>query len=133
MFDGPMNIENIMGNMNSNMPVVRRSLLDYIDNGDLTYKTRGGVTCSMEQSEIDLLSDNCTECDKTKLKLPIFVATDTSGSDGLWKVEGITESHVIAKILNRTQFKEDLVRFYNPDLAELRKVLPNSVVILFIL
>jgi len=133
MFDGSMNTEKIMGNMNFNVPVAKRSLLDYIDNGNLIYETRGGVTCSIEQSEIDLLSENCTECDKMKLKLPVSIVTDVSGPDGVWRVDGITESHVIAKILGRTQFKEDSVRFYNPDLAKLRKMLPNSVVILFIL
>jgi len=133
MSDDPMNIGKVMGDLNPHIPVARRPLSDYIDSKDLTYRTKGGNTCVMERSEIDLLSENCTESDRMRLRLPIFVLTDVSDSDGAWKVEGKVESRIIAKILGRVQFKEDVVRFYNPDLIKLRKTLPNSVVVLFVL
>lgn len=133
MSDGPTNIGKMMGDLNPDVPIARRSLSDYIDGTDMTYRTKGGNTCTIERSEIDILSENCSESERTGLKLPIFVLTDTSGPDGAWKVEGRVESHVIAKILGRVQFREDVVRFYNPDLIKLRKVLPNSAVILFVL
>jgi len=133
MSDDSTKIGNLMGDLNPDVPVARRSLSDYINGEDMTYITKGGNICTIERSEVDILSENCSESERTRLKLPIFVLTDTSGSDGAWKVEGRVESHVIAKILGRVQFREDVVRFYNPDLVRLRKTLPSSVVILFVL
>lgn len=132
MSEDPTDIEKIISGLNAHTPGSRRSLLDYMENGNLTYRTRGGIVCDIEQSEIDFLAANCTEVEKLRLRLPIFVTTDTSGSDSAWKVDGMTESKVIARILGRTQFREDSVRFYHPDYLKLRKLLPTTAIILYL-
>ncbi len=125
-------IKSILGDINSNIPVSRRTLSDYIQSEDLTYKTRSGDEFIMESSEIEILADLCTDVEKIRLRLPIIVSTDISGERGAWKVDGIIETSVMSKILGKSPFKDDVLRFYNPHLAELREKFPTIVVLAFI-
>lgn len=127
-----MNIERIISDMNSNMPINRRSLSDYEDNGDLTYSTKNGSVCSFDAAELAFLASKCTEIEKMRLRLPVFVSTDTSYQGGAWKIDGKTEVSVISKILNKRPYREDILRLYYPDLKDLRKLLPNLTVALFL-
>jgi len=113
------------------MPVLRRTLLEHIDSGDLTYRTREGFTCSFDKDEIEILSETCTEIEKMRLRLPIFVSTDIS-SDGAWKVDGITETVVVSKLLGKKSLRDDMLRIYHADLKELRKKIPNAVIVLYL-
>jgi len=117
--------------MNKHLPSSRRTLLEYIDSGDLTYQTKDGLVYRIEKEEIDVLSNICTEIEKMRLKLPIFVSTDTS-SENAWKVDGVIETSVVSKILERRPFREDMMRFYHPDLKKLRSMLPNAVTVLYL-
>ena len=121
----------MIAHMNKHLPSSRRSLLEYLDSDDLTYQTKDGSVCVMEREEIDLLNGICTEIEKMRLKLPIFVSTDTS-SENAWKVDGITETSVISKILERKPFRDDMMRFYHPDLKRLRNMFPNAVTVLYL-
>jgi uncharacterized protein len=132
MTDDPMNIEKMISDMNRHVPAARRSLQDYMESSDLTYRTRSGEVCEIERSEIDYLAETCTDIEKLRLRLPIFVTTDISGEEGAWKVDGTIESKVIAKILGKKQFREDSVRLYYPDLKELRKILPSAAILLYL-
>ncbi len=132
MSDDSMNVEGIIADMNSNMPINRRSLLDYLENGDLTYATRKGINGTFDRFELDYLAGICNEIEKMRFRLPIFVSTDSSSSNGAWKVEGIIEAGVVARILGKKLYREDYVRLHYPDLVELRKLLPNLVIILFL-
>ena len=125
-------VESIMKGMNASIPVTKRTLIDYAESDDLTYRTRTGETIELDRSEIDLLMDRCTESEKIRLKLPIMISTDTSGEGTAWKVDGVVESKVIARLLGKPQFREDSVRLYNPDYKILRKMLPNAVITVFI-
>ena len=127
-----MDVNKLITSMNSHIPVSRRSLLEYIEGDDLTYRTRNGDICEIERGEIDYLSGICTEIEKMQLRLPIFVSTDISGDSPAWKVDGAVESKVIARILGRTQFRPDSVRFYHPDYQRLLKLLPTSAIVLFL-
>jgi Uncharacterized protein conserved in archaea len=121
----------MIANMNKHLPSSRRTLLEYLDSDDLTYQTKDGHTYTIEKEEIEMLSRICTEIEKMRLKLPIFVSTDTS-SDNAWKVDGMTETSVMSKILERKPFREDMMRFYHPDLKKLRSMLPNAVTVLYL-
>jgi len=123
--------ERMIREMNLHIPVARRTLLEHIDSGDLTYRTRNGHVCSFDADEIGFLNEFCTEMEKMRLRLPIFVTTDTS-SDGTWKVDGLTEAAVVSRILDKKPLKDDLLRVYHPDLKRLRNRLPNAVVVLFL-
>lgn len=125
-------VESIMKGMNTSIPVTKRTLIDYAEGDDLSYRTRTGETIQIERSEIELLMDVCTESEKIRLKLPILLSTDTSGEGTAWKVDGTVESKVIARLLDKPQFRDDSVKLYNPDYKNLRKMLPNAVVTVFI-
>lgn len=130
--DGGEDIQKMIAGMNSHLPPVRRTLLDYSENGNLFYKTREGTKVEFDSEEIDFLLEICDEIEKIRLKLPIIVSTDASGETSAWKVDGILESAVVAKILGKTKHREDMLRLYFPDLQTLRKKLPNAVIVAFV-
>lgn len=125
-------IQSILGDINSNIPVSRRTLMDHLQSKDFTYKTRSGEEFVMEPSEVEILTGICDDVEKTRLRLPIIVSTDISGDHGAWKVDGVIETSVMSKILGKRPYKEDILRFYNPHLAELRQKFPTIVVLAFI-
>jgi len=127
-----MNVEHLLADMNSHAPLNRRSLAIHTDSGDFTYKTKNGHTCEISEEEIALLNGICTEQEKFLLRLPIMVMTDTSFSQSVWKIEGRTEASVISKLLLKKPLRDDLIHLHHPHLTELRKILPNSVIILFV-
>lgn len=122
-----------MSECNSNVPVSRRTLIDYLENGDYTYRTRGGEIFHMDLSELAAIADVCTDTEKIRLRIPIIVSTDTSAEGGAWKVDGETETSVMSKILGKRPYRTDMLRFYNPNLADLRRKYPTVVVLAFIL
>ncbi|HKM09255.1 MAG TPA: DUF61 family protein [Candidatus Methanomethylophilaceae archaeon] len=125
-------IRKAFGDANVNIPVSRRTLIEYLESGESMYVTRNGEEFPMDFSEITALAEICTETEKLRLRLPIIVTTDVSGERGAWKVDGKIETSVMSKILNRRPFREDRLHFYNPHLAELRKKFPTTVVLAFI-
>jgi len=127
-----METEHLLSGINDHAPVARRSLAEYMDSDDLTYRTRSGHVCELTRSEIDILSGMCTEREKLTLRLPMMVLTDISSSQGAWKVEGRTEVSVISKMLSKAPLRDDLIMFYHPHLKELQRMLPNSFVVLFV-
>lgn len=127
-----MHLDKALMQMNSSIPVNRRSLLDYEENGDLFFTTRDGVRCEISKEEIDYLCGICTEIEKMRLKLPLLISTDCSGDITSWKVEGRTETAVAARILNKPVMSEDHLRFYNPDLKRLRSLLPSCTAVTFL-
>jgi uncharacterized protein (UPF0216 family) len=125
-------VESILAESNSNVPVSRRTLIDYLENGGLSYRTRGGEVFEMDLSEIEAIARVCTEVEKIRLRIPMIVSTDTSVEGGAWKVDGETETSVMSKILGKRPYRKDMLRFYNPNLAELRRKFPTTVVLAFV-
>ena len=132
MIGDSLHIDKALMQMNVSVPVNRRTLLDYSENGDLFFDTRDGNRCGISKDEIDLLCRGCTEIEKMRLKLPIMISTDCSGDITSWKVEGRTETAVVARLLSKTVMTEDHLRFYNPDLKRLRDMLPTCTVVTFL-
>ncbi len=127
-----MDIENIIRDMNRHIPVSKRTLLEYLESEDDSYETKDGQRCSVDRKDLEMLASKCTEIEKMRLRVPIFVSTDTSSETGAWKVEGRTEVAVVSKLLNKRAYKDDFLRLYHPDLKDLRKMLPSLVVVLFL-
>ncbi len=132
MIGDSLHIDRALMQMNVSVPVNRRSLLDYSENGDLFFTTRDGNRCDISKDEIDMLCSKCTEIEKMRLKLPILISTDCSGDITSWKVEGRTETAVVARLLSKTVTAEDHLRFYNPDLKRLRSMLPTCTAVTFL-
>ncbi|MCL1811788.1 MAG: DUF61 family protein [Methanomassiliicoccaceae archaeon] len=127
-----MDIENIIRDMNRHMPVSRKTLLEHLESGDDTYETKDGLKCSLDRKDLEALAAKCTEIEKMRLRIPIFVSTDTSCETGAWKIDGRTEAAVVSKILNKRIYKEDFLRLYYPDLQDLKRMFPSLVVTLFL-
>jgi uncharacterized protein (UPF0216 family) len=125
------NVGRMISEMNRHMPSSRRSLLEHTESGDRTYRTKDGHTCSFDKEEIDLLNKICSEIERMRLRLPIFVSTDPA-SENAWKVDGTVETAVVSKLLERKPFRDDMMRFYHPDLKRLRDLLPNAVTVLYL-
>lgn len=129
--DDPRNIKAMFAGMNRDLPVRRRTLMDYIENGGDTFETRGGEEASFSRAGIDFLSSICTDQEKILLKLPLFVSTDTSSENGGWKIDGTVETAVVARILGRRVHSEDRIRLYYPDIVELKKRIPGLIFTVF--
>jgi len=126
-----LDVGRMISEMNRHLPSSRRTLLEHLDSKDYTYKTKDGHVCSFDKEEIDLLNRTCSELEKMRLRLPIFVSTDPV-SENAWKVDGTVETAVVSKLLERKPFRDDMMRFYHPDLKRLRDVLPNAVAVLYL-
>lgn len=129
--DDPRDIVRLLSNMNSNMPVNRRTLVDYIDNGGNTFTTRSGAECTFDRSAIEYLDSFCTTQEKLTLRLPIFVYTDVSAETSCWKIEGKTEVAVVSRILGRSVHSVDHLPVYYPDLKTLKNKLSDLVFTIF--
>ena len=127
-----METKHLLSDINPHAPVERRSLADHLDSGDLTYRARSGHEVEISKEEIDILCGVCTEHERSSLRLPLIVMTDTSFTQSAWKVEGHVEVSVVSKLLSRKPLRDDLIHLYHPHLRELQKMLPNSVSVLFV-
>ena len=131
MIGDALHIDKELLRLNISVPVKRRSIVDYLDNGELFYVTRNGSRCDIDPGELRFLADQCTEIEKMRIRLPFLVSSDASGDGTAWRVDGQAESAVIARMLGKTRHLNDSVRFYNPDLQKLRKMLPTCTFIVF--
>ena len=130
--DDPRDISRMIANLNSNIPVNRRTLMDYIENGDFTYRTKTGEVITFPREGIDYLASITDDQEKLTLRLPIFVSTDVQAERSCWKVDGITETAVVSKLLGRRVHSENRLPVYYPDLMDLRKKIPELVFVLFL-
>jgi len=127
-----VDIEYVIRDMNRHIPVSRKTLLEHLESGEDTYETKDGQKCTLDRKEMEFLAGKCTEIEKMRLRVPIFVSTDTSYEGGAWKVEGRTEAAVVSKLLNKRLYKDDFLRLYYPDLKDIRKMLPSLIAVLFL-
>ncbi len=125
-------MKSIMSDMNSNLPAERRTLTDYLENGNLFYRNRAGDTFGINLSELEDLASFCTEQEKFVLRIPLIISTDVSGDRGAWKTEGAAETSVLSKITGKKVYGKNILRLYHPDLAELRRRFPTATVIAFV-
>jgi len=124
-------LASVMAELNSNLAVGRRTLEQMMDSGDYSYRTKDGSEVKIPKEQMDLLWSLCDEGEKIRLKLPIFVSTDTSYESGAWKVEGKDEADIVSKILGKTIIRDGYLRLYHPDLKDLRQKIPDTIMVVF--
>lgn len=124
-------LEGMMAELNRSLAVGRRTLTEIMDSGDHTYRTRDGSIVEIPEDQLRLIWDCCDDQERIRLRLPLFVATDSSAENGAWKVEGRIEAGFVARFLGRRLFREDMVRLYHPDLKELKAKIPDAIMIVF--
>jgi hypothetical protein len=121
----------VMSDLNSNLAVGKRTLEQMMDSGDYTYRTKDGSVVTIPAEQMEYLWGICDESEKIRLRLPIYVSTDIAAEMGAWKVEGSPDAEVVARILGKNMFKDGLVRLYHPDLKDLRKRIPDAIMMVF--
>jgi hypothetical protein len=124
-------LASVMSELNSNLAVGKRTLEQMMDSGDYTYKTRSGSVVEIPKEQLDYLWEVAEEAEKIRLRLPIYVSTDTSAETGAWKVEGSPDADIVARILGKKMFRDGYLRLYHPDLKDLKKKIPDAIMMVF--
>jgi len=119
-------MQRLFSNMNQHVPVKRRSLQQLLLDSDPSYIGKDGRTYRIDRKELDILAELLDPDERSRLKIPILMMTDTSYGDGYWKVIGTLEVKVLSKMINRTPEKEDEMRVFYPYLKEIRNKLPTA-------
>ncbi len=120
-----------MKDLNSNLAVSKPLLMDMMDGGDRSYRLRDGSVIEIPEDQLRIIWDACDDSQRIRLRLPIYVSTDISGEVSAWKVEGLAEAAVVAKILGRRIHRDGYLRIYHPDLKELRSKIGDAVLVVF--
>ncbi len=119
-------MQRLFTNMNQHVPVKRRSLQQLIDDPDPSYVGKDGRTYRLDRKELMVLSELLEPEERSRLKLPILIMTDTSYGDGYWKVIGTLEVKVLSRLIGREPEKDDEMRVFYPYLKEIRDKLPTA-------
>jgi hypothetical protein len=124
-------LASVMSDLNSNLAVGKRTLEQMMDSKDFSYKTKSGSVVTIPEEQMSYLWEICDESEKIRLRLPIFVSTDISADMGAWKVEGEPDATVVARILDKSMFKQGYLRLYHPDLKDLKAKIPDAIMVVF--
>jgi hypothetical protein len=124
-------MRSIMSELNRNLATERRTIEQMIDSGDLTYRVRDGSVVEVPKEQADILWEACEAVGAYSLRVPIYVSTDTTGEQGSWKVDGRMESDVVAKLLGKRKTRDDMLRLHYPDYKDLRRMIPDLVLVVF--
>lgn len=124
-------VESIMSELNRNLAVGKRTLVEMEESGDYTYRTRDGSTIEIPMDQFQRIWDVCDDSERLRLRLPIYISTDTSAEYGAWKVEGRTEVSVVSKLLGKRPMREDFLRLYHPDFKDLKKLISDAHLVVF--
>lgn len=119
-------MQRLFSNMNQHVPVRRRTLAQLLQDADPSYVGKDGRSYRLDRKELIFLSEMLDETERSHLKLPILIMTDTSYGDGYWKVIGTLEVKVLSQLINRAPEKEDEMRVFYPYLKEIRDKLPTT-------
>ena len=126
-----LTIESMMSELNTNLAAGKRSLDEMRASGDYSFNVRGGGKVEIPKEQVDTLWDVCDDSERLRLRLPIYVSTDTSSDSGAWKVEGRTEAAVVARLLGKRMHRDDLVQLHYPDYKELKSKIPDAIMVIF--
>ena len=124
-------LEKLLKSLNRHVPLHRRTLAELLEMEEPCYTGRDGVVYHMKREELEKISGLINTFEWGRLRLPIYIATDTSYPGGAWKVMGKLETRIISAILNKKPEKEDEMRLFFPHLGILREILPTTTVVFF--
>lgn len=124
-------IESMMSELNNSLAVGKRSLEEMRSSGDYTYNVRGGCKVEIPSEQFDAVWDICDDAERLRLRLPIYVSTDTSSDSGAWKVEGKVEAAVVAKLLGKRLYADGFLRIHYSDYKVLKTLIPDAIMVIF--
>ncbi len=124
-------VESIMSDLNRNL-VAEKVPLTEMKDGRRAYRMRDGSVIEVPEEQVDTLWDACDDAMRLRLKVPIYVATDVSGEVSAWKIEGVAEAEVAARLLGKTVRKPGFLRLYHSDFKALKEKIPDCIVVVFV-
>ncbi|MCG7845141.1 MAG: DUF61 family protein [Methanomassiliicoccales archaeon] len=119
-------MQRLFYNMNQHVPSKRRSLESLLQEAEPSYQGRDGSTYKLDRKELLILADLLDEEERSHLKLPILIMTDTSYGEGYWKVMGKIEVKALSKLIGREPEKEDEMRLFYSYFRDIRDKLPTA-------
>lgn len=123
-------VQQVMGELNRGLAAEKVPLSDLVDGGG-SYRLRDGSVIDVPEEQARRIWDACDDSERIRLRLPIYVGTDIEGETSAWKVDGVAEAEAVAKLLGKKLHKEGHLRLYNPDLRELKKLVPDCYIMVF--
>lgn len=124
-------LEALLKAMNQHLPAKRPSLLELMGQEDPNYIGRDGVRYVIKRPELDTIASILPSYELGRLKIPIYIASDTSYPGGAWKIRGRLEVQVVSSIVGREPEKEDEMLIFFPHLSRLRDVLPTTTTVFY--
>ncbi|MDO5853518.1 MAG: DUF61 family protein [Thermoplasmata archaeon] len=124
-------VESMLRDMNSNL-AAEKPLLSELRDGRSGYRMRDGSEIEVPREQVETLWAACDDSERLRLRVPIYVSTDTSGEFSAWKVEGKAEAAAVARLLGKKIHREGYLRLYNPDLKDLKRAIPDLYLVVFV-
>lgn len=119
-------MQRLFVNMNQHVPTKRRSLESLLQEAEPSYQGKDGSTYKLDRKELLMLAGLLDEDERSRVKLPILIMTDTSYGDGYWKVMGKIEVKALSKLIGREPEREDEMRIFYPYFRDIRAKLPTA-------
>lgn len=119
-------MQRLFSNMNQHVPAKRRTLGSLLLDDEPTYQGKDGSIYKLDRKELLLLAGFLDDEERSHLKIPILIMTDTSYGDGYWKVMGKIEVKALSKLIGRGPEKEDEMRVFYPYFRDIRMKLPTT-------
>lgn len=126
-----LSIEKLIQSMNRHVPAKRSSLEQLLEQEEPTYSGKDGTEYSLKKEELDKIASLLEERERRKLKLPIYISTDTAYPGGAWKIRGRIEVKVVSNLIKREPENDDEMRLFFPHVSDLRKILPTATTVLY--
>lgn len=127
-----LSIEKLIQAMNRHVPAKRMSLEQLMEQEEPSFQGKDGIEYRLKTEELLKLASILDERERKKLRLPIYISTDTSYPGGAWKITGRIEVKVVSTLLERDPEKEDEMRLFFPHVSELRNILPTATTVLYL-
>jgi hypothetical protein len=125
-------IRKLLEMMNRHVPSKRASLADLLKAAEAGYEGKDGIRYHIKRGELEHLASIVDPADRSKLRLPIIIMTDTGDEGGgSWKVMGRAEVRAVSKIVGREPEFPDQMRLFHPHMVRLRSVLPTATTTMF--
>ena len=124
-------MQGLFTSMNQHIPVKRRTLEQLLSDPEPSYQARDGRVYRLDRSELLLLFELLGPEERSALKLPILIMTDTAYGEGYWKVMGRVEVKALSALIGREPEREDEMRVFYPYLKEIRDRLPTTTTTVF--
>jgi uncharacterized protein (UPF0216 family) len=124
-------MQSLLSSMNSHVPTKRSSLADLLDMEHPYYEGKDGTKYDIDPKELKLIASLVDPWDIDRIKIPLLLVTDTGYEQGQWKISGKLETKIISKLIKREPEKPDEILIFYPHLKELLKLLPTTLLVMY--